>query len=118
MSKRFPVAWCYDRRGTRYPPCSACGGGIEKFMTYAETNDGEIRVCPTCIAYQVRTLDHVGKIPTVEEYLDADSLLEAAEIQRFDGLSPAEAAAEVVKRGHLASMKQWFFDKAAPVQQS
>ena len=51
------------------------------------------------------------KLPTPEEYIEADALEQAADIVRYEKLSEAEAAAEVVKRGHVESLKQWFVEE-------
>jgi hypothetical protein len=64
-------------------------------------------------ARSIRSLIGRLRLPSAEEYIEASTLHEAEEIAVREGMSPAEAAAEAVKRGHMASLKkQWFADKS------
>jgi len=116
----------FERHGTRQP--CICGGYAEKFETVVR-GDG-ITVCRRCVkdgdfdkrlaeradqletaARNIRSLIGRLKLPSAEEYIEASTLHEAEEIAVREGISPAEAAAEAVKRGHMASLKQWFADR-------
>jgi hypothetical protein len=125
MSKSIELK-TFKRHGTRQR--CICGGWIEKFETVVQ--DDGLTVCRECVrdgdidkrllahadrleagARGLRSLVGCIRLPSPEEYIEASTLQEAEEIAFYEKISPEEAAAEAVKRGHVASLKQWFADK-------